>query len=152
MSTSASRGEGASSGLDNGQVHPDWIRRVFLIAGLTNFTILLFDRGFTNATLTAAFPAVFSWVGIVSILLWGLAYIAVADRYHQVPGVVAVFALEKFFYVGTWIFWLVSQGHRLGEIWTEDPITALFLSGYGLADGAFGLFFAWVAWRCRSRR
>src|SRR5262249_1208001 len=57
--------------------------------------ILLFSLGLTNTALIARNPVVFSRFGLVCIMLWGLAYLAVARAYAQVPLLVAVFAVEK---------------------------------------------------------
>jgi hypothetical protein len=128
-------------------MHPrPLITKGFWLAGAYNvFGILLFSRLFMNPLLAAVDPAVFSWLGQLSIVLWGLAYWAVAKSYHRVPTLVAVFAFEKFVYTLTWLRWLSEKAQTLPSIASESPMTAIFFSAYGAGDLLFGLFFAWTA-------
>lgn len=118
----------------------------FQAAGLVNVAgVLLFSRGFTNAALTAHSPVVFSRFGLVCIMLWGLAYLAVARRYDQVPLLVAVFAVEKVVYAVTWVSWMSRFGSELPRLFSESTLTAVFYAIYGPNDLLFGIFFAAVA-------
>ena len=118
----------------------------FLLAGAYNvFGTLTSSKLFTNALLNATDPAVFSWLGQVAILLWGLAYWSVAKTYRHVPYLVLVFFIEKMVYAGAWLFWLLENGRSLPTIASTSPLTAAFFAGYGAGDFAFGLFFGWVA-------
>lgn len=120
----------------------------FQVAGLINVVgVLLFSWGFTNATLTARNPVVFSRFGLVCIILWGLAYLAVARSYHHVPLLIAVFAVEKFVYTGTWLSWMYRFGSELPRLFSDSPLTAVFYVIYGPNDLLFGTFFAAVAIR-----
>ncbi|STZ75412.1 hypothetical protein [Bergeriella denitrificans] len=115
----------------------------FILAALYNIVgILVFSQFFTNGLLAKHDPMVFSWLGQVSILLWGLAYGSVAANYHKVPYLVAVFALEKAVYVYVWADWLLNN-NQLAQL-ADSPMTALFFQIYGLGDLIFCLFFAWV--------
>ncbi|MBA3530765.1 MAG: hypothetical protein H0T73_02435 [Ardenticatenales bacterium] len=126
------------------------IPRGFQLAGLMNILgIPFFSLGFTNRYLTELYPEVFSTFGLIVIILWGLAYIAVAQSYLQVRTLIAVFAIEKLVYVISWVFWLMAHGAELPTIMANSPITGMFYVIYGLNDLLFGLFFAWVAWRQR---
>jgi len=128
-------------------IHPrPLITRIFWLAGAYNvFGMLLFSQLFMNPLLASTDPAVFSWLGQVAIVLWGLAYWAVAKTYHHVPLLVAVFALEKLVYVLAWAHWLLEKAQTLPAIASESPLTAMFFSMYGAGDLLFGLFFAWTA-------
>jgi hypothetical protein len=118
----------------------------FQAAGLVNVAgVLLFSLGFTNASLVAWSPVVFSRFGLVCIVLWGLAYLAVARSYTQVPLLVLVFALEKLVYTATWVDWMRRFGSEWPRLWSESPLTAVFYAIYGPNDLLFGIFFAWVA-------
>ncbi len=108
--------------------------------------ILLFSLCFTNTALIARSPVVFSRFGLLGIVLWGLAYLAVAGTYPQVPLLVAVFALEKLVYVVTWVDWMARFGSEWPRLWSESPLSAVFFAIYGPTDLLFGVFFAWVAW------
>lgn len=112
------------------------------LAALANIAgIAIFTRGFTNSYLSSLFPELFGPLGWIFILLWGMAYASVARGYSAVPGVLAVFALEKLVYVLSWLYWLAVAGARLPQIWARDPLTAIFYSGYGALDLAFGIVF-----------
>jgi hypothetical protein len=120
----------------------------FRLAGLVNVVgILVVSRGFTNATLVSRSPIVFSRFGLVCILLWGLAYLAVAREHARVPLLVAVFALEKLVYVLTWLSWMFRFGSELPRLFAESPLTGVFYAIYGPNDLLFGIFFAFVAGR-----
>lgn len=128
-------------------VHPrPLVTKGFLLAGAYNvFGMLLFSQLFMNPLLASTDPAVFSWLGQVGIVLWGLAYWAVANTYHHVPKLVAVFAFEKLVYTLTWLRWLSEKAQTLPAIANESPLTAVFFSVYGAGDFVFCLFFAWTA-------
>lgn len=120
--------------------------RGFIAAGLANILgVLIFSLGFTNTLLTSLSPVVFSTFGLFSIILWGLAYLAVARTYPHVPYLVVVFVIEKMVYVITWVQWLAQSGQTLPALFAQSPITAGFFALYGVIDLAFGLFFAVVA-------
>ena len=122
------------------------ITRGFVLAGAVNvFGMLVVSKLFTNSLLNATDPAVFSWLGQVAIVLWGLAYWAVTQPYRHVPYLVLVFFIEKMVYTVIWLLWLVQNGDSLTSIASESLMTAIFFGMYGAGDLAFGLFFGWVA-------
>lgn len=129
------------------------VSRIFVFAGLVNIVGTLgVSAGFTNRYLTELDPVVFSWLGLVSIILWGAAYIAVSKRYQQVPALVAVFAIEKFVYFAAWLMWLREPPAPLTEIFSRSATTGAFFASYGLIDLSFGIFFAWAYFRTKSGR
>ena len=118
----------------------------FRLAGATNIVgVLVFSLGLTNERLIELSPIVFSRFGLISIMLWGMAYWAVATSYRTVPSLVGVFAIEKLIYVITWGMWLKAHGGDLSVLFAESPLTAIFYSVYGPIDFVFGLFFAFAA-------
>lgn len=120
----------------------------FLLAGAYNvFGMLVFTKLFTNPVLSAVDPTVFSWLGQVAIVLWGLAYWSVAKNYRSVPLLVLVFAIEKLIYFIAWLDWMLEKGNTLPSIAAQSPLSALLFATYGAGDLAFGVFFAMVAWR-----
>ena len=122
------------------------VSKVFVLAGLVNIGgVLLFSAGFTNDYLSELYPAVVSWFGLIAIMLWGAAYIAVAKSYARVRALVAVFMVEKLVYFATWVCWLLYPRPSLGEIFETSVLTGAFYASYGLIDLAFGVFFGWVA-------
>ena len=122
------------------------LSRGFVAAGLANIVgILVCSMGFTNTLLTSLSPVVFSVFGMLSIILWGLAYLGAARSYRHVPYLIVVFAIEKLVYVITWIMWLTQSGQTLPQLFVQSPMTAIFFALYGLNDLVFGVFFAIVA-------
>lgn len=122
-----------------------WIRRGFLFAGSVNIVgILIFTKLFSNELLQSLDPGVFSTVGIISIILWGMAYASVAGCFECVPFISGVFAIEKFFYAIVWAGWLKSNLDNLSGIYQQDLVTGVFYSVYGLNDCIFGVFFTIV--------
>lgn len=130
--------------------HPNpLVTKVFILAGLTNIVgLAIFNQGFTNASLVAASPQVASNFSAVLVMVWGLAYLSVARVYDRVPLLIAVFAIEKFVFAWSWVAWLMHSAGTLPELYEQNLLTGLFYSCYGIVDGAFGVFFALVAWSC----
>ena len=125
----------------------------FWLAGAYNvFGMLVFSKFLTNPVLAAVDPNVFSWLGQVAIILWGLAYWSVAKSYRHVPLLVIVFAIEKLVYSLTWLAWLLAKGSTIPAIAAESPLSAMFFAVYGAGDFAFFLFFAWAAWVSTVRK
>lgn len=127
--------------------HPRRIMKIgFLIAGCVNFFgTLVVSMGFTNRLLMSLDPAVFSPFGLICIMLWGMAYVAVSKSYQYVPYVVLVFVVEKLVYTVAWIVWITRFGDQLSGLLSDAPMTGVFYMTYGLVDFSFGVFFAWVA-------
>jgi hypothetical protein len=129
------------------------ITKGFWLAGAFNVIgVLVFSKFFTNSLLSSLDPAVFSWLGLVSVMLWGFAYWSVARSYPFVPYLLLVFFVEKMIYTMTWARWLARNGSTLPSLLSESPLTGTFYSIYGAGDFAFGLFFLWVAVKCLQKR
>ncbi len=129
---------------------PKTISRVFLFAGLSNILgVLIFSKFFTNEELMAAQPEVMGYFGLISIILWGLAYISVRHSYASVPWLLAVYVIEKLLYVIIWLKWLFSNS--LTSLYEQDTFAGLFFSIYGLNDLLFGLFFGYVFLKVRKQ-
>ncbi|MFD0798369.1 hypothetical protein ACFQZJ_12930 [Maribacter chungangensis] len=118
------------------------ISQGFILAGLMNLTVLVFSRFFTNSTINALDPDVMSNFGILMIVLWGLAYIAVATSYQKVKWLVLVFAIEKLVYGYVWITWMLKNS--LSKVFEQDLMAGLFYSIYGINDLLFSIFFFYV--------
>lgn len=122
-----------------------FIRYGFIVGGLANIGgVLVATQAFTSPVVAQHFPSVFSNFGMLAIMLWGLAYIAVSRSYAAVPWLVAVFAIEKVAYVVTWLVWMNAHHDLLGAVFSQSATAGLFYTVYGANDLAFGLFFAWV--------
>jgi hypothetical protein len=129
------------------------ITKGFWFAGAFNVLgVLAFSKFFTNSLLSSLDPIVFSWLGLISVMLWGLAYCSVAKSYQFVPYLLLVFFVEKMIYTMTWVKWLNKNGSTLPSLFSESPLTATFFSIYGAGDFVFGLFFLWVAIKGLQKR
>lgn len=126
------------------------IENGFVLAGLSNILgVLICSKMFTNQVMMDTQPAVMSYFGLLAIILWGLAYIAVCKSYRHVPWLIGVFVVEKLAYVITWCLFLSNQS--LTNVYDQDVLAGIFYSIYGLNDFAFMLFFAYVFWTIRQR-
>jgi hypothetical protein len=117
---------------------PKIISYIFVIAGLYNFSILIFSKFFTNPLLEK-YDNLFNFNGTIGILLWGMAYISIYKSYNKVPILNIVFFIEKMYYVYSWIMWLNKES--IDKVFQEDFLTGLFYAVYGIGDLFFGLFF-----------
>lgn len=114
----------------------------FILAGIYNLVgILGFTQFFTDRTLMENDPIVFSWLGQIAIILWGLAYLSVARSFWNVPYLVVVFCLEKMLYAGAWLYWLATPPEKLDVLAGQSMLMFCFFASYGFGDFLFGLFF-----------
>lgn len=121
----------------------------FILAGCANIGgILLFSKLFTNTAMIEASPTVMSSFGQLMIIVWGFAYISVANSYESVPWLSFLFTIEKLIYVLTWIFWF--QANDLTLLYTKDLFAGIFYTVYGLNDFLSMLFFGWTFWLTRK--
>lgn len=127
------------------------IHKFFLFAGLSNILgVLIFSKLFTNKVMMTAQPNVIGFFGLLCIILWGFAYIAVQKSYTQVPWLLAVFVVEKLLYVIFWLHWLTTNS--LTTIYEQDTFAGIFYTIYGANDFLFGVFFAWVFFKVQSKK
>ena len=126
----------------------DKIRIGFYLAAVVNLNIIWLSRGLSDSL--GQVDPLFSSGGCFLVLVWGAAYFATARIYEYASLIVAVFAIEKAFYAGSWILWINEHKDRLEQLYSTDILAGFFFSIYGLVDTAFMLFFAWVAWRYRE--
>lgn len=123
------------------------VKPLLVAAGLVNIIgILVFSLGFTNQSLTENSPVIFSVFGLISILLWGAAYIATSYSQHVGP-LLALFAVEKAVYVITWVVWISENNHRLRSVFNESVMSGIFYSLYGPIDFGFAVAFALSAYQ-----
>lgn len=123
-------------------INNNTISKGFVLAGLTNSSVLIFSKLFTNPVIAEFDTTVMSNFGLLMILVWGLAYIAVAKNYDQVKWLVAIFAIEKFIYGFIWINWQLNN--PIGEVYEKDLMAGIFYSIYGINDWLFFIFFSFV--------
>ncbi len=118
------------------------ITKGFIIAGLMNMSVLLFSRLFTNTTIAEFDQVVMSNFGLLMIVVWGLAYISIAKKFHAVKWLVAVFAIEKFIYGFIWTTWMIDN--NIKDVFAKDKMAGMFYSVYGINDWMFFVFFTGV--------
>lgn len=124
------------------------IKRGFVAAAAMNIGgVMLFSKGLTNTALMETDPVVMSSFGLIMIMVWGLAYLGAAFTTGSLKWLAGAFAIEKLVYVVAWVTWVSS--HSLQAVYAEDLFAGIFYSIYGLNDGLFMLFFAWVYFRAR---
>lgn len=118
----------------------------FISAGIANILGMLWlSKGGTDIDLSANVPVLFHGWGMLCVVLWGLAYIAVARNYHSVRALIWVFALEKLVYVVSWCVWMYQQSGTLPYLLKNDIFEGAFMLIYGSNDALFMLFFICVA-------
>lgn len=115
----------------------------FIFAGLSNILgVALCSEFFTNDVMMAAQPDVMGYFGLISIVLWGFAYIGVSKSYNQVRWLIGVFVIEKLAYVIAWVAFITSRS--LSSIYEQDILAGVFYTIYGANDFIFMLFFGFV--------
>lgn len=119
------------------------IHKGFIIAGLSNILgVIICSKAFTNDVMLATQPDVMGYFGLISIVLWGFAYISVSKSYTQVRWLVGVFVVEKLAYVIAWLALISSRS--LSSIYELDVFAGVFYTIYGANDFIFMLFFGFV--------
>ena len=119
------------------------IRKGFIIAGLSNILgVMICSKAFTNDVMLATQPDVMGYFGLISIILWGFAYISVCKSYNQARWLVGVFVIEKLAYVIAWLAFIASRS--LSSIYELDVLAGVFYTIYGANDFIFMLFFSFV--------
>ena len=119
------------------------IQKGFIAAGLSNILgVMVCSKAFTNDVMMAAQPDVMGYFGLISIVLWGFAYIGVSNSYNQVRWLVGVFVIEKLAYVIAWLAFITSRS--LSSTYEQDILAGVFYTIYGANDFIFMLFFGFV--------
>lgn len=118
------------------------IRRALVVGGFINIVgVLVFSVGLTNKYLSQLSPLVFSRLGLVIIMVWGVAYMAVGRQDVPSRSIVGVFALEKFAYSVSWVMWMAVHAHDMAEVFHRSPLTGTFYALYGPIDFIVGVLF-----------
>lgn len=120
-----------------------FIRNGFIAAGVVNIlAVFTLSRAFTNDVIPETDPVVMSNFGLLMITVWGLVFLAVANRYRSVKWVVGAFVVEKLIYATVWFRWITT--HDVSAVYAKDLFAGVFYSVYGLNDFIFFVFFAAV--------
>jgi hypothetical protein len=119
------------------------ITKGFILSGITNIGgTLIFSRFFTNENITQADPVVMSNFGLLMIIVWGLVFLSVSQKYEQLNWLVGVFAIEKLIYVFNWINWMSKND--ISRVYGKDLMAGIFYATYGVNDLLFFVFFSYV--------
>ena len=119
------------------------ITKGFVLSGIMNIGgVLIFSRFFTNDAITVADPVVISNFGLLMIVVWGLVFLSVSQKYEELNWLVGVFAIEKFLYGLNWINWI--SNNDLFALFNKDQMAGIFYALYGINDWLFFLFFLYV--------
>lgn len=119
------------------------ITKGFILSGITNIGgTLIFSRFFTNENITQADPVVMSNFGLLMIIVWGLVFLSVSQKYEQLNWLVCVFAIEKLIYVFNWINWMSKND--ISRVYGKDLMAGIFYTTYGVNDLLFFVFFTYV--------
>jgi len=113
--------------------------KIYILAGLYNFSILIFCNFFRKNL--SELDEIFDFNGIISILLWGLAYMSIYNKYSDLPLLNMVFFIEKLYYFIHWLIWFVDHIHYLKPLYLKDKMNGIFFTVYGIGDLLFGIFF-----------
>jgi hypothetical protein len=125
------------------KISKELIAKGFVLSGIMNIGgTLIFSRFFTNDSIPAADPVVMSNFGLLMIVLWGLVFLSIFQKYEQLNWLVGVFAIEKFIYGLNWINWI--SNNDLSAVFNKDQMAGIFYAVYGINDWLFFLFFLFV--------
>lgn len=125
------------------------ISKGFILAGLMNASVLIFSKFFTNPVISEFDQSVMSNFGLLMILVWGLAYMAIAKNHANVNWLVAVFTIEKLIYGSVWLNWILKN--NIAEVYEKDFLAGTFYASYGINDWIFFVFFLFVFFRNRKQ-
>ena len=127
------------------------IKKGFILSGIVNILgILVFTKFFTSTAISEADSNVMSPFGLYMIMVWGLAFIAVANSFHRAKWVIAVFFIEKISYVFCWGIWMLD--HDLAILFEKDVFAGTFYALYGPNDLIFFVFFMYVFFKQNSKK
>lgn len=125
----------------------------FVVAGIYQIvSILGFNQFFTNRILNETDPIVFSTIGQVLLLLFGLVYLWLAKKFTRAPLLVGLLSFTNFLYAGAWFYWLLTSPEKLDALAGQSMLLFSFFSSYGFAYFLFGCFCAMVAINTRKGR
>ncbi|MDG2343915.1 MAG: hypothetical protein P8L23_05000 [Flavobacteriales bacterium] len=128
------------------------IKKGFILSGIVNILgILVFTKFFTSTAISEADTNVMSPFGLYMIMVWGLAFIAMANYYHKAKWMIAVFCIEKISYVICWGIWMLDNDNDLAELFDKDPFAGTFYALYGPNDLIFFIFFCYVFIRNKNQ-
>ncbi len=132
-------------------IKKEHLTKGFILAGLMNIIgVLLFSRFFSNMVIPEFDPQTMSNFGLIMIVVWGFAYIAVSQNFNQVKWLIAVFMIEKLIYATHWTKWILDN--KITDVLEKDKMAGIFYVIYGINDWMFFLFFFFVFIRVARKK
>ena len=132
-------------------IKKEYLIKGFILAGLMNIIgVLLFSRFFSNTVIPEFDPQAMSNFGLIMIVVWGFAYIAVSQNFNQVKWLIAVFMIEKLIYATHWTKWILDN--KITDVLEKDKMAGIFYVIYGINDWMFFLFFFFVFIRVARKK
>ena len=132
-------------------IKKEYLIKGFILAGLMNMIgVLLFSRFFSNTVIPEFDPQAMSNFGLIMIVVWGFAYIAVSQNFNQVKWLIAVFMIEKLIYATHWTKWILDN--KITDVLEKDKMAGIFYVIYGINDWMFFLFFFFVFIRVARKK
>jgi hypothetical protein len=124
-------------------LNKELVKKGMYLSGIMNITgVLVFSRFFTNKVINEADPVVMSNFGLLMIVVWGLAFLAMAPKWEQLKWLIGAFAIEKIIYGLIWSQWILNN--NLSSVFEEDAMAGIFYVIYGLNDWLFFVFYSVV--------
>ena len=111
---------------------------VFLLALGYNLSLLIFNKFFTSNRIAEIYPEVFSNFGQVIVIMFGFIYYF-AFISCRTKELFLIFAIEKFIYFGTGVYWMIYKSHSLK--FGKNPLEWVFMRIYWIGDAIFGALF-----------
>lgn len=125
------------------KLNKEIIKKGFILSGIMNIVgVLILSRLFTNNVIPKSDPVVMSNFGLLMIVVWGIVFLAMSQKYEQLKWLIGAFVIEKFIYGFTWTKWMINND--LSSVYKEDTMAGIFYTVYGINDWFFFLFFLLV--------
>ena len=107
--------------------------------------VLIFSKLLMNHATFGKVDPLFSLMGLILTLIWGLAFWSVSLNPQAMRPLLLVFVVEKLVYTTNHAIWFLKGG-SLAALWQQDLLLSAFYSVYGANDALYALLF-FIAYR-----